>query len=79
MTTIKDYCLAMNVAYMVNQFDGGQTWTFSRDGVTWSGSFDWGGEDAFFAAVTKWLDSLPWPTEDDPRVQMQGTYTDRRA
>jgi hypothetical protein len=79
--SVKEYTLAMNVAVMVNQHDGGQTWTLSRlsDGARLRLSFDWGDEDRHYADITRWLDTLPWPGEDDPRVNMQGTYEDRRV
>lgn len=77
--TVRDYALAMNVAIMVNQFDAGQTWTLSHhQGATLRASYEWGEEDAFFLRLTRWLDDQPWPGSDDPRVQMHGTYTDRR-
>lgn len=78
---LQEYLLAMDVAYMSNLFDGGRTFTFSRqsDGIKYRDTYYWGDEDAFERRVRQWLDKQPWPREDDPRVSMAGTYEDRRA
>jgi hypothetical protein len=58
----------------LSTFDGGQTlsMTHTASGVTWRGSFMWGDERRFIHRARKWLNTLPWPREDDPRVE--GAY-----
>jgi hypothetical protein len=81
---VRDYVVAMEFSMMLNTFDGGQSLTLERkeaDGRTTRlrDSYYWGDEDRFNRRVRQWLDSQPWPREDDPRASMEGTYEDRRA
>lgn len=73
-----DYARALGLTVETFQFDGGQTVTLTVPGtcgpLVWRGSFEWGDEDRFNRTVRTYLDSLPWPTEDDPRVATEGTY-----
>lgn len=56
-------------------FDCGERWAIRVGIVTWSGSYECGDEVRFAQSVRRWLDSLPWPREDDPREGMsEDTY-----
>jgi hypothetical protein len=72
--TCRAYALQLGTIVEVRQHDSGQTWIVSLDGVVWRGSFQWGEEDAFFARLNAHLNTLPWPREDDPRIQHEGAY-----
>lgn len=66
------YAKALGCIVNVNSFDGGMRVVIhhrsSSGVVTWAGSFEWGDEGRFNDRIRDWLDSLPWPHDDDPRV-----------
>lgn len=66
-----EYITALGGTVETFTFDCGQRWAIKVGIVTWSGSFECGDEVRFEQAVRRWLNSLPWPREDDPREDMQ--------
>lgn len=68
---------ALGVTVETFQFDGGVTvrMTHPSEDRAFSLTREWGDSIAAFEArIQKWLNTLPWPTEDDPRVQHEGAY-----
>lgn len=72
----KDYADDLNVAVVQHLFDGGTTYALSApNGKRIRLTYYWGDDEARFdRSITEWLDAVPWPTEDDPRVAQQGVY-----
>lgn len=68
------YAAALGVEWRHHTFDGGQTVTLTYQGFTWRGSYNWGDDATFLTNAQHFLDGLPWPTSDDPRVATEGTY-----
>lgn len=62
---------ALGCVVALNTHDSGQTLALSHgagaDMVSFRGGYQWGEEDQFARRVQKWLNTLPWPTDDDPR------------
>lgn len=71
---LREYISALGGTVDVFTFDCGQRWRIKVGLVTWSNSFECGDEVRFALAVQRWLDGLPWPREDDPRVDVEDTY-----
>lgn len=65
----RQYAIGLGCVVQVNQHDSGQTWVIENpeSRIVWRGSFDWGDEERFFARLNKFLHTLPWPREEDPR------------
>lgn len=73
--TLDDYIKALGLTADWFQFDGGRSLTIKGRGLpVWRGSYEWGEESRFDHLVRMHLDAVPWPTEDDPRVQHEGAY-----
>lgn len=70
------YAALLGCRVRTDWFDGGCTVSITYgkgvDAVTWRGSYCYGDEDRFNRRVTLWLHTLPWPQEDDPRVEHEG-------
>jgi hypothetical protein len=75
--TVRTYAAQLGVDVEVNTHDSGQTWTLEvlrgeasgyTGPFTIRASYEWGEEDRHFARLNEWLNGVPWPSEDDPRV-----------
>jgi len=73
-----EYAQFLGCTVAQSQFDGGQSVAVSYGSgavmVTWRGSYEWGDDAQFARRLARWLNGLPWPTEDDPRVEHEGVY-----
>lgn len=70
MRQLVEYIEALGLTLERFQFDGGQTWVIKGRGLpVWRGSYEWGEERHFENRLRAALDAIPWPTDDDPRVQ----------
>jgi hypothetical protein len=80
--TNRQYAEDLGVEVTTSLFDGGQTYTLRvvrGDQPGYNGPYSirltyyWGDNvGRFNRAVKAWLDDVPWPTEDDPRVTEEG-------
>lgn len=75
-TYINDYILAMGLSPTWHQFDGGRNLIITglNGRPVWRGSYEWGEELLFERRVRSYLDRLPWPGDDDPRVATAQPY-----
>lgn len=71
---LRRYAAVVGASFETFQFDGGLTIAMTHGGNGFRDSEDWGGIDRLYRSATKWLNNLPWPTEDDPRVENTGAY-----
>lgn len=72
----KDYADLLGVTYEMSLFDGGQTYRLAHATGKLTVTYYWGDDEARLdRTITRWLNSLPWPTEDDPRVVEEGVYS----
>jgi len=71
LSQLNDYADLLGVSWAINLFDGGQTVLVGTVRFT----CEWGDDErAWLNRIQRHLNGLPWPTEDDPRVIMEGTY-----
>jgi len=74
----RKYAEILGVEVTERQFDNGVFVTLEHRGeqssAKWSGMMVHGESEKFNRRVMKWLHTLPWPREDDPRVATEGVY-----
>lgn len=70
------YAEMLGVWVATRTFDGGQdvTLTHQPTGAQWNLTIYHGDEARMNRTITKRLHTLPWPQEDDPRVEHTGEY-----
>lgn len=72
---IEGYAKDLGCQYRLDEDDNGTLMTITKPGYTRFSYFAyWGDDEAQRRAAVRWLHDLPWPAEDDPRVQNEGTY-----
>lgn len=74
---LQAYATMLDAEFELRVFDGGQRIRMSAivDGKALEASYYlyWGDDEArWLRLAERFLDGLPWPTEEDPRVQNEG-------
>jgi hypothetical protein len=69
LAALRAYAELLGATFTLRTFDGGQQLQMTYGKITYIGSFEWDQRVRFIKRATKWLHELPWPTDDDPRVQ----------
>lgn len=70
---LKAYVAVMGGEYRAFLFDGGVTVTITVGTETFRATHEWGDDEArLIKNATRFLNGLPWPGEDDPRVIHEG-------
>lgn len=72
--TLTEYIEALGGTVVTFTFDCGQQWSIKVGIARLTDAFECGDEARFEQRVRRWLDGLPWPREDDPRVREEGIY-----
>jgi hypothetical protein len=66
------YAAVLGATVETNRFDGGERVTIRFGHVAYTAVITYGDEVQVNRRILKWLHTLPWPQEDDPRVE--GAY-----
>lgn len=74
LSDLTQYAEQLGATVTVYTWDGGRRIRVTHPAGVFYAGYEWGEEEPFCRRLQSFLSGLPWPREEDPRVQHEGVY-----